>query len=125
MLENNVYIKRCKNCGLYFATYGKNYNYCNRFFKVGKACREQGIYNTYNKARNQGELKQLYNAYYNRQNTRYRTGKKNPITHDEFLQLTANARKARDLVQSGKYTIDDFKRYLDGDFEAIDITLSE
>lgn len=117
MIEANVIIKRCKNCGKYFIQ-KQNYNndYCNRKYnQKGQTCKDIGASLQYkNKINNNPILKEYERAY----KRYYARVTNNKMSTEDFRLWTEEASKKRDCI-SAEYKIHpsdqliaDFKHYL-------------
>lgn len=111
MLQYNVFVKKCENCGRLFAVRG-NYNkkYCDR--KIGdtsKTCQEVGATNSFkNKVLNNsiiGEYQRAYKRLY----ARKRTGK---ITKEELERQIKKATVLRDKAIAGSLNMNDYEEQI-------------
>ena len=112
MIENNVRIKKCKNCGDYFILKG-NYktNYCYDI-KNGetKTCQQIASQKNYDKkVKNNPEIA-LYNKYYKKLFARKKVG---TLKEKDFKMWKYKACVMRDKCTNGEITVDEFKVYLD------------
>ncbi len=61
LVQNNIPIKKCQNCGKYFIPENRISSiYCNRIYENKKTCKEIGAINTYNEKLKQDEINFLY-----------------------------------------------------------------
>lgn len=117
MIEANVIVKRCKNCGKYFIQ-KQNYNndYCNREYnQKGQTCKDIGASLQYkNRLKNNPILKEYERAY----KRNYARVTNHKMSSEDFRLWTEEASIKRDTI-SAEYDacpsdqlIADFKQYL-------------
>lgn len=117
MVEHNIRIKRCKNCGRYFILKGDYAtDYCDRISPQGKfSCKKiAAISARKNKVRNNPILKEYERAY----KRNYARVTNHKMTAEDFRLWTEEAAQKRDAF-SAEYTsnpsdqlISEFKKYL-------------
>ncbi len=117
ILEANIKIKRCKNCGKYFIQ-NNNYNidYCNREYNSkGQTCKDIGALIQYKSKVNDNPILKEFSRAYKRMYARLSNHK---ITADDFRLWTEEATLKRDSVSKqyesspSEQLIADFKLYL-------------
>ena len=100
MIEHDVFIKKCKNCGNFFIPQGRpNAEYCHRMsVDTGKKCNEVGAMAQYEKRVAENPVLEAHKKAYRRFNSRVRTGK---MTQAEFLEWSEEASLRRDMCLAG------------------------
>lgn len=108
ILQEKIYLKKCKNCGKYFLTANSAVIYCNNKFEDDKTCREIGAnkvfvknlekddaYNLYRKiykkkqalAKSKGEFYEVeYNLFKKQGKDKKNAYKLEEITKEEFIE---------------------------------------
>ena len=117
MIEANVIVKRCKNCGKYFIQ-KQNYNndYCNRKYnQKGQTCKDIGASLQYkNKIKDNPILKEYERAY----KRNYARVTNHKLSSEDFRLWTEEATRKRDKISAEYETcpsdqlIAEFKQYL-------------
>ena len=112
MIENNVFIKKCKNCGWFFIPNRRqDAEYCDRNFEnTNKKCSEIGAMLRYEKKVAADPVWEVYKRNYRRQNSRTRTKK---MTQTEFLQWSEQAAQNRGECLAGTLPFDDYVAWLE------------
>lgn len=112
MVENDILIKKCKNCGHFFIPKRRaDAEYCDRIFRgTGKMCSEVGAMRRYEKKVAEDPVWTAYKKAYRRLNSRTRAKK---MTQSEFLKWSEQASKKRDECLEGKLPFDDYIAWLE------------
>jgi len=112
MIEHDVFIKKCKNCGRYFIPRRRaDAEYCDRTFgDGGRKCSEVGATLRYEKKVAENPVLEAYAKAYKRFNSRTRTKK---MTQSEFLSWSEQARKRRDECLAGELPFEEFVAWLE------------
>lgn len=64
ILQEKIYLKKCKNCGKYFLTTNSAVIYCDNVFEDNKTCREIGASKVFSKNLENDEAYSLYRKVY-------------------------------------------------------------
>ena len=112
MIEHDVFIKKCKNCGHFFIPrLRSDAEYCNRpIDETGKRCNEVGAMIQYEKRVAQSPILEMHKKAYRRFNSRTRTGK---MSQAEFLAWSEEASRKRDECVAGVLPVDEFQAWLE------------
>ncbi|GHV17313.1 hypothetical protein FACS189425_03280 [Clostridia bacterium] len=112
MIENNVFIKKCKNCGWFFIPNRRqDAEYCDRAIgDTNKKCSEIGAMLRYEKKVADDPVWAIYKQNYRRQNSRTRVKK---LTQTEFLNWSEQAAQKRDKCIAGTLAFDDYVAWLE------------
>jgi len=112
MIENNVFIKKCKNCERYFITRKRaDTEYCDRTFgDTHRKCSEIGAMLRYEKKVAENPILDAHKKAYRRFNSRVRNKK---MTQIEFLEWSEEAILKRDACVTGKLPFDEFIEWLE------------
>jgi hypothetical protein len=112
MLERNIFIKKCKNCGQFFIPERRiDAEYCERIYGDGKRkCSEIGAMLRYERKVAGNPVLEAYSKAYKRLNSRTRAKK---MTPGEFLNWSEQARKMRDECVAGNLPLDEFQAWLE------------
>ena len=111
MLELDLRIKRCKNCGRYFALKG-NYQteYCDKYPEgEQKSCQSIAATSKYADKVKASPALGIYNKYYKRIHARKQTGS---VTKAQFDKWKKDASKMRDSCDSGGMLPEQFEKWL-------------
>ena len=109
-LRRAVRFKRCRLCGKLFAAVdGERTEYCRRKYSGKKACRDIGAARVYQKKILSNPITRAYNRAYKTHNARIRYG---TMTREEFQTWVAEAKRLRDVCQSGNISLDCFEEWL-------------
>jgi len=116
IIENDMYIKRCKYCNEYFVPIGRtDIEYCtNTTYGETRPCNEIGAIRNYNKSVGSEPGNKLYLKAYRRMNSKVRTKR---MTQLHFLEWSDEARLKRNLCKEGRITLKEFEKWLDEDKE--------
>jgi hypothetical protein len=112
MIEHDIFIKKCSNCGSFFIPRGRSdVEYCNNLYRDSdKRCNEIGAMLRYERKVADNPILVAYSKAYKRFNSRTRAKK---MTQTEFLNWSDQARKKRDDCLAGKLTFEEFTAWLD------------
>jgi hypothetical protein len=112
MIEREIFIKKCKNCGAFFIPNRRqDTEYCDRIFAdTGRKCSEIGATLRYEKKVAENPVWEVYKRNYRRQNSRTRAKK---MTQAEFLQWSDEATQKRDECLAGELPFDDYVVWLE------------
>ncbi|MDR1560007.1 MAG: DUF6076 domain-containing protein [Clostridiales bacterium] len=112
MIEREIYIKKCKNCGQFFVPNRRqDAEYCDRFIgDTGKRCSEIGAMLRYERKVASDPVWEVYKRNYRRQNSRTRSKK---MTQTEFLQWSEQAAQKRDECLVGTLPFDEYVAWLE------------
>ena len=106
MIEDNVRINKCVNCGKYFLpTKRADEIYCNHVFKNSRTCRDFGYENKIES----DKLLKAYRTAYKAQHMRMKRNSHNPKAKERFNNWCKYAKGQLALVQTGEITFDEFK----------------
>lgn len=117
MLEQNISIKKCKNCGKYFILKGDYATeYCDRIPRGEKfTCKKLSAVNNRKEKLTTNPILKEYDRAYKRM---YARNKNHKITPDEYKSWLTEANKQRDFylekfkAEENDMTIDEFKKFL-------------
>jgi len=115
MLELDMRIKKCKNCGRYFMLKG-NYQteYCDRAPDGGsQTCQNIGATAKYAQKVKDNPALALFNRAYKRYHARLKVGS---VKVDAFKKWKYEAVVMRDMCLSGEIAANEFGEWLDGYF---------
>ncbi len=110
MLQNNVFVSVCENCGRYFIPKG-NYDmkYCEREIDGEKICQKVGAVRSFkDKVKNNpiyNEYERVYKRFYARK-------RKGIVTQDQFDEWVKKASKLKKDALKGILSYDDFKQMI-------------
>ena len=111
MIESNLKMRKCDNCGRYFILKG-NYNtrYCDRIFEGEKrTCQAIASANNYSEKVNGTPVLKEYNRAYKRYFARYRNKR---MSYSDFHEWSEQAKAKRELALNGEMNFDDFVAWL-------------
>jgi len=112
MIEHDIFIKKCKNCGRFFIPERRvDAEYCNRIYgDTQRRCNEIGAMLRYEKKVAENPVWEAYKKTYRRFNSRTRTKK---MTQAEFMAWSDEAAKKRDECLADKLTFDEYIAWLE------------
>ena len=116
MLESDIKIRKCKNCGKYFVLKG-NYNtdYCDRLVEGSvRTCQAIGAEKVYKEKIATEESWKLYNKYYKRYYARIKVG---TIKEKDFKRWQSEAIFKRDDCLAGTLSTEEYQEWLEGSFK--------
>ena len=115
MLELDMQIKKCKNCGRYFILKG-NYQteYCDRIPEgETQNCQSIGATEKYAQKVKENPALATFNKAYKRYHARLKVGS---VKSDAFKKWCYEAVVMRDKCLNGEMTVDEFKEWIDSYF---------
>ena len=110
-VERNITVRRCKNCGRYFAVmrHGAT-EYCGRVAdERGRTCREVGAINTWTRSKRDDEVFKVYRREYKKRFAWIKAGR---ISDSEFYAWSEQAREQKKKCDEGSITAEEFQRWL-------------
>ncbi len=115
MIEHEVKIKRCKNCGRYFILKGRHESdYCTRVIAgQNQTCQNKAAMVHFKQKLDNNEAYTLFTKYYKRYHTRMKNGK---IDIDVFAAWNNAARTKRDECAEGTLSATEYEAWLMGSF---------
>ena len=116
MLEFDIKLHKCKNCGRYFIVKG-NYNaeYCDRIREGNtQTCQQIAAQKKYEEKLQNDKAVSVFRKYYKRYYARKQVG---TIKPDKFRLWNYQACEKRDMCQSGEISLNEFEEWLDGSFK--------
>ncbi|MGI6029825.1 MAG: DUF6076 domain-containing protein [Candidatus Heteroscillospira sp.] len=113
LMRTNTKVRRCKNCGIYFAPLNRSDElYCRKLQSNGKPCSESD----YESRISSDNLLRIYRTAYKTRNARKQRNLRNKHNADyEFRRWVAYARQQLHLAQDAHTGSAEFKGILDGD----------
>lgn len=109
ILQNNIKLCRCENCGKLFVSTNKlNEKYCTYKFKDKKTCRDL----SYSIHLQKDELSNILRKKYRTENAKKNRNKHIPRIEEKFQIWYANAKEQKLLCEKGKISVDDFNEWL-------------
>ena len=112
MIEQDIFIKKCKNCGLFFIPKRRaDAEYCERTYgDTNRKCSEVGATLRYEKKVAENPILEAHKKAYRRFNSRTRAKK---MTQSEFMRWSEEAAKKRDESLAGELPFDEFVIWLE------------
>ena len=110
-VKREVKMRRCKNCGRWFAVSGHlGTEYCDRpADKKGRTCKEVGAAAVWTKSKDDDEIFKTYRREYKKRFNWIKAGK---ITQAEFSVWSEKARGKKAECDMGMISLDDFSAWL-------------
>lgn len=113
-IENNIPIKKCKNCEKYFIPENRNSSiYCNRIFENKKTCKEIGANNAYNEKLKKDEVNRLYRRTLSAKKMLANRNPDIPIYLEKYEKWKSEANKFKQDIKEGKKTEEEFKNWIE------------
>jgi len=113
-IENNIPIKKCKNCGKYFIPENRNSSvYCNRIYTDKKTCKEIGANNAYNEKLKKDEVNGLYRKILSAKKMTANRNPDIPLYLEKYEKWKNEANQFKQDIKSGKKTEEEFKLWLE------------
>lgn len=109
MINANIMIKKCKNCGKYFIVNDRKKSYCDRVYKSGKSCSSIGPRRSFQKKMEDDPALTLYNRAYKTHHARVRNKK---MSMENFSSWSKEAKERLEKVRNGELDIDIFQKWL-------------
>lgn len=112
MVEHDIFIKKCKNCGWFFIPNRRqDAEYCDRAFgETGRKCSEVGAMLRYEKKVAENPILDAHKKAYRRFNSRVRNKK---MTQSEFMAWSDEAARKRDACLAGGLPFNEFVAWLE------------
>lgn len=112
MIEHDIFIKKCKNCGRFFIPRRRaDAEYCERTYAdTNRKCSEIGATLRYERKVAGNPILEAHKKAYRRFNSRTRAKK---MTQTEFMAWSEEAGKKRDECLAGKLQYDEFIAWLE------------
>lgn len=110
-VKQGIKMRRCKNCGRYFAVTGHGATeYCGRVAdEKGRTCREVGAINTWTRSKQDDEVFKVYRREYKKRFARMKAGKLPP---EDFYAWSEKAREKKEACEGGVLARDAFFQWL-------------
>lgn len=112
MIEHDIFVKRCKNCELFFIPRRRpDAEYCERIFGDSqRKCSEIGATLRYERKVAENPILEAHKKAYRRFNSRTRAKK---MTQSEFMAWSEEAARKRDTCLAGELPFDEFVAWLE------------
>lgn len=110
-VERNITVRRCKNCGRYFAQTGRvSAEYCDRTPLDGQSsCRAMGAFQQWTLKQADDPVFKVYRREYKRRFAWIKAGR---ISDSEFYAWSEQAREQKKRCDEGSITAEEFQRWL-------------
>lgn len=110
-VERSITVRRCKNCGRYFAQTGRiSAEYCDRTPLDGQSsCRAMGAFQQWTLKQADDPVFKVYRREYKRRFAWIKAGR---ISDSEFYAWSEQAREQKKKCDEGIITAEDFQRWL-------------
>ena len=110
-VERNITVRRCKNCGRYFAQTGRvSAEYCDRTPLDGQSsCRAMGAFQQWTLKQADDPVFKVYRREYKRRFAWIKAGR---ISDSQFYAWSEQAREQKKKCDEGAITAEDFQRWL-------------
>lgn len=110
-VEQSITVRRCKNCGRYFAQTGRvSAEYCQRPVPEGQQkCREIGAFQQWTLKQSDDPVFKVYRREYKRRFAWIKAGR---ITDEEFYAWSELAREMKRRCDNGDLSLEDFHWWL-------------
>lgn len=113
-IENNINIKKCKNCGNYFIPENRASSvYCNRKFEGKKTCKDIGAINTYNEKLKKDEVNSLYRKTLSAKKMLANRNPDIPMYLERYEEWKTTANKFKQDIKNGLKTNEEFKEWIE------------
>ena len=115
MIEKNITLKKCQNCGKYFVSSHSGMIYCDNISPQdeSKTCREYGKYRDYLEKNRTDEATKLYRSIYNTmQNKSRRCNYENKTLVQAVEEFKKEGNEWRNDIKSGRKTNEEFIEWL-------------
>ncbi len=112
-LENNIKVKKCKNCERFFIPLQINSEYCNNVFdETGKTCSEVGRFIVEKKKLEENEFLKIYKRIYAKLNMRQR---RNSLKYpkESFDKWVEETEKLLEDIENKDITLEEFEKIID------------
>lgn len=112
---NNMPIKKCQNCGMYFIPSSRlDEIYCDYPKENGKTCREQGAFQAYNERLKQNKALAEYRRLYQQKSMAVGRNKDNEQMKKDFEKWKKDAKDKVNKLKHGVLTEDEVYEWLTG-----------
>ena len=110
-VERNITVRRCKNCGRYFAQTGRvSAEYCDRPPLDGQpSCRSMGAFQQWTLKQADDPVFKVYRREYKRRFAWIKSGR---ISDSQFYAWSEQAREQKKKCDDGIITVEEFQRWL-------------
>ena len=110
-IRQNIKMRRCKNCGRYFALTGHaGTDYCDRpFGPNGKPCRMVGASKVWAERKKSDDVFSAYRREYKKRFARIRTGR---VTKEQFYAWSEQAREMKKKCDRDVITLEEYVEWL-------------
>ncbi len=110
-VERNITVRRCKNCGRYFAQTGRvSAEYCDRPPLDGQSsCRSMGAFRQWTLKQADDPVFKVYRREYKRRFAWIKSGR---ISDSQFYAWSEQAREQKKKCDDGIITVEEFRRWL-------------
>lgn len=110
-VERNITVRRCKNCGRYFAQTGRvSAEYCDRPPLDGQSsCRSMGAFQQWTLKQADDPVFKVYRREYKRRFAWIKSGR---ISDSQFYAWSEQAREQKKKCDDGIITVEEFRRWL-------------
>lgn len=109
MIESNIMIRTCKNCGKYFVVNNRKIVYCDRIDESGACCSAIGSNRSFQQKLEEDEALKIYTRAYK---THFARVRKKKMTQEDFSDWCSNAKKNLNKVRQGELAISTFQEWL-------------
>lgn len=109
MINANIMVRKCKNCGKYFVVSNRKIAYCNRIDPSGKCCSSIGSTRSFQQKLEHDEALKVYTRAYK---THYARVKKGTMSKSDFSKWCAEAKTKLEKARTGELDITDFQKWL-------------
>lgn len=114
LIENNIPIKKCKNCGRYFIPENRTSSiYCNRKVEGNKTCKDIGASNTYNEKLKKDEVNALYRKTLSAKKMLANRNPDIPMYLEKYEEWKKTANKYKQDIKNGLKTNEEFKEWIE------------
>lgn len=109
MVNANVMIRKCKNCGKYFVVSNRKIAYCDRIYTSGKRCSSIGSSRSFQQKLKEDEALNIYTRAYKTHHARV---KKEKMSQSDFTEWCDEAKTKLEKARTGELDIADFQKWL-------------
>lgn len=109
----NTAIKKCKNCGKFFAPYNRvDELYCSNIYENDKTCKEIGPFKTKQKLMQENDDLRIYRNVYQKLLLRTRRNPDNTQYEEEFIAFKKNNTKLKEQINNGEISQEEYVNWL-------------
>lgn len=114
ILKENIYLKSCKNCNRYFIATNKSYNYCENIApgEQKKTCRNIGRRATFENAKENDPVLDLYYKTYNRKSMMKSRNPDIAKYVNDFNKFKETGKKKVSQYKNNKLSYEDFENWI-------------